>query len=130
MSDGRRLVNAMMAAGRQNPSHFADIVVGDVISIDPLKIKVDKLELTEAFLVVGALCKYKAVSTNHLHTIQAQSTDQGGEDDHTHNIPVTTTDAALPTVILWRGLQVGDTVYLLRFAQGQKYFVLQRLEGV
>lgn len=35
-----------------------------------------------------------------------------------------------PTFMLWRGLQIGDNVLLLKLAKGQKFYVLQRVGGL
>lgn len=35
-----------------------------------------------------------------------------------------------PELLLWRGLQNGDEVYMIRLSSGQKYYVLQRKEGI
>ena len=31
---------------------------------------------------------------------------------------------------MWRGLNAGDTVMMIKLARGQKYYILQRKEGV
>lgn len=37
---------------------------------------------------------------------------------------------ALPEILLWRGLEVGDKVRVLRIDNGQKFYVLERVEGI
>lgn len=108
MADAARLVKAMQKASQTSENEKVDMITGTVTSISPLKIKTDKIELTETFLVLGALCK----ST----TIKIPERDA--------------TEVALPDILLWRGLQVGDKVYMIRFSEGQKYYVLQRKEGI
>ena len=51
MGDASRLVRAMREAGKPKENELVDFVLGTVISESPLKIKVDKLELTETFLI-------------------------------------------------------------------------------
>lgn len=97
MSDASRLVKAMQRASKTPENEQVDLITGTVTSISPLKIKTDKLELTETFLILGALCKVATVS---------------------------------PDILLWRGLQVGDEVYMIKFSKGQKYYILQRKEGI
>ena len=104
MADASRLVRAMQKANAPKENEIVDIVTGTVTSTSPLKIKVDKLELTQSFLILSPMCKNKTVNI----TI----------DDTTH------------AVTIWRGLQKGDQVYMIRCCQGQKYYVLQRKEGV
>lgn len=124
MSDGHRLVQAMRQAGRTPQNEIVDIVVGEVISINPLKVRVEKRELTESFLILGALCKESHIYTsnikklNHRHIIGEQETN-----------PVSPHDADYD-IMLWRGLVVGDRVLMLKVGQGQKYYILQREEGV
>lgn len=114
MSDGHRLVQAMRQAGRTPQNEIVDIVTGEVTSVKPLRVKVENRELTESFLIVGALCK-----ETHI-----------GSDAFT--IPTTSESPAVaPTdVILWRGLRVGDRVMMLKVGRGQKYYIMQREEGV
>ena len=47
----------MREAGRTPQNEVVDIVEGEVTSVSPLKVKVDNRELTEAFLILGALCQ-------------------------------------------------------------------------
>lgn len=97
MGDASRLVKAMQRASKTPENEKVDLITGTVTSVSPLKIKTDKLELTETFLILGALCRVAIAS---------------------------------PDILLWRGLQVGDEVYMIKFSKGQKYYVLQRKEGI
>ena len=97
---------------------------------------IGKIELTESFLVVGALCKATTIKIpkrdtyTHKHKILEHTTEPAGPDLHTHVINEFYSEDALPDILLWRGLQVGDEVYMIRFSDGQKYYVLQRKEGI
>lgn len=139
MANAARLVRAMQRASAPSENDIVDIVVGTVTSVAPLKIKVDKLELTEAFLILGALCKPTTIKipqrleNYHIHVVPAHSTDAATVGDlgsHTHTIQPFNTEQALPDILLWRGLEVGDDVLMIRCCQGQKYYVLQRKEGI
>lgn len=139
MADASRLVSAMQRAAKPKENDVVDIVTGTVISINPLKIKIDKLELTESFLILSALCKETKIKIPepdknlHLHSVPQHSTQPttvGDHGSHTHTISAFNTGEALPDILLWRGLQVGDNVYMIRCCQGQKYYVLQRKEGI
>lgn len=92
MTDASRLVRAMQKVATPKENDVVDMVIGTVTSVSPLRIKTDKITLSETFLIVGALCKSKYVGDT----------------------------------LLWRGLQVGDSVYMIRFSKGQKYFELWR----
>lgn len=155
MSDGHRLWQQMQAAGKTPQNKITDLVIGQVTSVDPLKVKVENRELTESFLILGALVKethiynlnveklehrHKVPKTTtdamtctaaHAHTIQERNTnddtctkvtDEHGRDHIYHDIDF--------DIMLWRGLRVGDIVWMLKLAQGQKYYILQREEGV
>ena len=142
MSDASRLVAAMMKAAKPKENDIVDIVIGTVTSINPLKIRTDKIELTESFLILGALCKSTTIkipdqtALMHTHIIQGAATDSAYVEEHgshSHAIYQITTEQSkgtIPDILLWRGLQVGDDVYMIRCGQGQKYYVLQRKEGI
>lgn len=122
MSDGHKLAQLMREAGRQPQNEVVDIVMGEVTSVNPLKVKVENRELTKSFLIVGALCQETTINQSAF-TIP----------NHTHNIEnnITEPSKSTPTkVVLWRGLQVGDRVMMLKVGKGQKYYILQREEGV
>lgn len=122
MSDAHRLVQAMRRAGETPQNEVVDIVTGVVTSAKPLKVKVENRELTESFLILGALCKETHIYTdniikhNHIHTCPDGSTSNPKSDDF--------------DIMLWRGLRAGDRVLMLKVGKGQKYYVLQREEGV
>lgn len=140
MSDGHRFVQAMRRVSQPSQNEIVDIVVGQVTSVKPLKVKVDKLELTEAFLIVGALCKETHIYTDnvfnlsHTHVIPPVLTDVATSGDkHEHKVPRNTSgtpESEEYDILLWRGLQEGDHVLMLKVGRGQKYFILQRQEGV
>lgn len=52
-----------------------------------------------------------------------------GDSTHTHAIKIET-KMALPKILLWRGLEIGDKVKILRLAKGQIHYVTERIEGV
>lgn len=137
MSDSSRFIKSMKKVSETDENKKVDMVVGEVISVSPLKIKLGKLELTETFLVVGAMCQRtvikipERVENNHKHTILEHSTQTGGTSEpHVHVISQLLTEEALPDILLWRGLAVGDKVYMIRMSEGQQYFVIQRKEGI
>lgn len=141
MSDGHRLTQLMRQAGQTPQNEIVDIVIGEVTSVKPLKVKVENRELTEAFLILGALCQETHIYTpyikkfNHCHVIPTASTQPAGPGPHTHIIDERNTDPLTPQgndfdIILWRGLRVGDKVLMLKVGRGQKYYIIQRQEGV
>ena len=112
MSDGHRLVQAMRRAGQTPQNEIVDLVTGEVTSVSPLKVKVESRELTESFLILGALCKETHIYTDNIKL-------------HAGSVPSSEFD-----LLLWRGLEVGDKVLMIKMARGQKYYILQREEGV
>lgn len=140
MGDGHRLAEAMRQAGRTPQNEVVDIIEGEVTSVSPLKVKVDNRELTEAFLILGALVKETHIYTpyiikhNHKHVVPTTSTQPAGEGPHTHVISARDTDPVKPhaddfDIMLWRGLRVGDKVMMLKVGRGQRYYIMQRKEG-
>ena len=127
MGDGHRLAKMMREAGRTPQNEVVDIVEGEVTSVSPLKVKVDNRELTEAFLILGALCQ---------ETIITRTADSGTyifENPHGHtgvHGATSEDNCGIYQIKLWRGLKVGDNVMMIKLARGQKYYVLQRKEGV
>ena len=134
MSDGRKLAQLMIKASQPKPSQQVDFVIGQVTSVKPLKVKVGKVELTETFLVVGALCKETTIkfltNGNDKHQITINEHSTSSASNHTHTVLAFDTTTTLPDITLWRGLKVGDIVYMIKLSSGQKYFIMQREEGI
>ena len=145
MTLGKVILEASKRHNQIPDSQFSDVLSGLVTEVNPIKIKIgDKLVLTEKNLILSAFVQETWIniptthgeegSDNvfmHRHEINAETelANDGQGSDHKHAIKVFT-EYALPKILLWRGLQVGDRVYLLRVAKGQSYFVLQRQEGI
>ena len=139
MGDASRLVKAMQRAAKPRDNDMTDFVVGTVTSEKPLKIKIDKIELTESFLILSPLCVETKINipqreeNYHFHVVPAHTTGSasvGDHGSHTHTISAINTEKALPDILLWRGLKVGDVVFMLRCNKGQKYYVFQRKDGI
>lgn len=127
MGDGHRLAKMMREAGRTPQNEVVDIVEGEVTSVSPLKVKVDNRELTEAFLILGALCQETII------TRTAGSDTYIFENPHGHtgvHGATSEDNCGIYQIKLWRGLKVGDKVMMIKLGRGQKYYVLQRKEGV
>ena len=140
MSDGHKLVQMMRKAGQPPQNEVVDMVVGEVTSVSPLKVKIENRELTEAFLILGAMCQETHISSSaftiptHTHTVPTNTTEQASAGtSHTHGVPSITTEPSKSTpidVLLWRGLVVGDKVLMLKVGKGQKYYIMQRMGGI
>lgn len=96
MADASRLVDAMRKIAEANTDQFADLVVGKVLTVSPLVIQVDRLRLTSTFLTLSPFAQEKVVKI--------------ADED----------------VVLWEGLAINDSVYMLKCGRGQKFYVLQR----
>lgn len=137
MGDGRRLVRAMQQAAKIKDNEVTDIIVGLVTSINPLRIRINTVELSSSFLILGALCKETNITTAavqvsaHSHSVPAHDTQTA--DAHSHSVLASVTGSNSSTIVniqLWRGLQINDEVLMLKCGAGQKYYVLQRKEGI
>ena len=127
MGDGHRLAQMMREAGRTPQNEVVDIVEGEVTSVSPLKVKVDNRELTEAFLILGALCQETII------TRTADSSTYIFENPHGHmgvHGATSEDNCGIYQIKLWRGLKFGDKVMMIKLGRGQKYYILQRKEGV
>lgn len=146
MTLGKILLEAAKQHSQLPDNQLSDVLSGTVTSINPLQVKIsDKLVLTEKNLILSAFVKETWINIpttpsslepaddkyQHRHYIDAETelANDGQGADHKHAIKIYT-EFAHPKILLWRGLEIGDMVYLLRVAKGQSYFVLQRQEGV
>ena len=134
---GNKLLKIMQEAGKMPTGETTDLLFGVVTSVSPLKIKIDnRFEVDEKFLILSALVKETVIKipereeNKHSHVIPQHTTSAAGEGPHTHTIPQMNTLSALPDILLWRGLIVGDKVRVLRVNQGQMFYVLEREEGI
>lgn len=94
---GNKIIKIMQKTGKASQDDLTDLVYGQVLSINPLKIKVDnRFEITSNFIILSALAKEKKITI--------------GDTE----------------IILWRGLQTNDKVKMLKVNQGQKYYVIER----
>ena len=134
---GNKLIQTIQSMAKPPIGETTDLLFGEVTSVSPLKIKIDnRFEVDEQFLILSALVKETVIKipereeNKHLHVIPQHTTSAAGEGPHTHTIPQMNTLSALPDILLWRGLIVGDKVRVLRVNQGQMFYVLEREEGV
>lgn len=112
---GEKLIGIMNSIRSEDKSDTTDLLFGTVSSISPLKIKIDnRYEITQEFIILSALCKQTVISV----------------PAHSHSYSEGQTGTALTSITLWRGLQTGDRVRILRFNKGQSFYVLEREAGV
>ena len=116
-----------------NASKPANMVFGKVISVDPLKIKLDqKLILTSAQLVLSrSVTDYKLSVTmdwnteDHAHTHSISDSYSGGgsasKETHKHQIK------GKKEILIHNALQKDEEVILMQLSGGQKYIVMDRI---
>lgn len=134
---GNKLIKIMQDAAKPPSGETTDLLFGEVTSVSPLKIKIDnRFEVDEKFLILGALVRETVIkipqrdNNYHGHSIPQTTTQTAGDPPHNHIVPAYNTNNALPDILLWRGLRVGDKVRILRVNKGQQFFVLEREEGI
>lgn len=148
MGDGTRLIKTIQTITNRKALN-GDFVMGTVVNLNPLIIQVGTINLTENFLMLSPFCIETKINLSHSHEMTG-STKSTSLGSHMHSVTISNTNYAtseadlgshshdveiqsangLGIVTLWRGLKVGDDVLMLRGANGQKYYVLQRQEGI
>lgn len=148
MGDGSRLVKTIQTITSRRAVN-GDFVMGTVIKLNPLIIQVGTMNLSESFLMLSPFCVETKINLNHshqasgstkstnlgshLHSVTINSsnyaTSEADLGSHSHEIEIQS-ENGLGVITLWRGLKVGDNVLMLKGANGQKYYVLQRQEGL
>jgi len=116
LSTIKRAASDAIKAG--NP---AAIMFGIVSKKEPLEVRVDqRLILPAALLLVPESLTHFEIELQHTH----QYTDSSDSGTTTR-----TTQPALPAVpiVIRRGLEVGDSVLLLRVQGGQQFVILDRV---
>lgn len=135
------LVKAIKKAAVEavNASKPSNMVFGKVISIAPLKVKVDqKLILTEAQLVLSRNVTDYILSvtvdweteselTTHAHDIETESGSSASftskEVDLAHKHKV----IGMKTITVHNALKIGEELILMQTAGGQKYIIIDRI---
>ena len=148
MGDGSRLIKTIQTITSRRATN-GDFVMGTVVKVNPIVIQVGTMTLTEGFLMLSPLCIETKIDLTHAHQMTG-STKSTALGSHMHSVTISNTSYAtsevnlgshshevelesaegLGIITLWRGLKVGDNVLMLRGANGQKYYVLQRQEGL
>ncbi len=114
-----------------------NVVRGKVVSASPLKIQVvndDKLLLSENLLCVpGHLTDYTTTCNLLLGdgSLSGQTKTDGQHGGHlsgdgSHNHSLSTFNIYSATLTVHNALKLGETVYLLSFNEGKKYYILDR----
>lgn len=132
-------------------SSLSNILFGKVVSSSPLEILIEnRFKVGSSFLTLSPFCFEKKINitiSGHTHTVTAKNhtvpkhkhkikedaeeeTKDNDSVDLSHNISLSSTDKQNIEVKIWSGLQVGDTVRLLRFANGQQFYILDKGDSI
>ena len=120
-------------------SEDGSVIEAKVIGVGPLKVQAtndDKLILNAGSLVVPwHLTDYTTKMTYRLDkgTLDSETYNDGSHGGHdagdgTHVNHLRTFNLYKGTITVYNALKVGDMVYLLRYNDGKKYFILDRKE--
>ena len=120
-------------------SEDGSVIEAKVIGVNPLKVQAtndDKLILNAGSLVVPwHLTDYTTKMTYRLDkgTLDSETYNDGAHGGHvggdgTHVNHLKTFNLYKGTMTVYNALKVGDMVYLLRYNDGKKYFILDRKE--
>lgn len=123
---------AMDAVNAAGP---AGLYFGEVISADPLEIRLDQTLLLKGSqlvlsslvqdITVNATMDHTTGSYTHTHTITDTYSGGGSASSDTHSHSYSGTKS----FTLHFGLSAGEKVILLRMQGGQRYLVLDRVRG-
>lgn len=120
-------------------SEDGSVIEAKVIGVNPLKVQAandDKLILNAGSLVVPwHLTDYTTKMTYRLDegTLDSETYNDGAHGGHvggdgTHVNHLKTFNLYKGTMTVYNALKVGDMIYLLRYNDGKKYFILDRKE--
>ena len=140
-----QLVNSIVQmANATSDVRSSELLYGTIVTLDPLSVRVDNLKepIPEEFLVLGQMCRPHTVTIPHKHEYNGitEMTNDGGQgaQNHQHEIKqqitedlhVGTGGYSQESVVLeiYPKLQIGDTVLMFSFNNGQKYYIAERVE--
>lgn len=110
-----------------NASKPTNMVFGKVVSVSPLKIKVDqKLTLGPAQLVLSRNVTDYRLSVTMNHSTENKSGGSGDSSFESHNHEIKGTK----TMTVHNALKVNEEVIMMQTSGGQKYIVMDRIGKV
>lgn len=142
MNNANSLVNNIVRmANASSNIRPSELLYGTIKTLEPLSIKIDTINETipEEFLVLGQMCRPHTVTIPHKHEYNGitEETNDGGQgaSPHSHEIKEQITndvhdginEEPFITLEIYPKLQVGDTVLMFSFNNGQKFYVAERI---
>ena len=138
-----RMIETLVAVSKMSNTEDTGFAYGTIKSLNPLSILVDghSEPLSEEFFILGQNVRPHKVTIPHKHEYNGQTEleNDGQGSDHYHEIKQQTTeDLHVGTggykqdyVILdiYPPLAVNDRVLMIRSNDGQKYYILERIEA-
>ncbi len=115
------LLDVIKSAGVQavDASYPLQVSIGTIESVHPIAVKMDQRTiLTKEFLIIPERLVRYEIDLTHSHSYQ----DQSGSGDQTRQ-----TGQTLQPIVIRSGLQVGDSVLLLRVQGGEQFVVLDKV---
>lgn len=104
------------------------ICEGTVIAVNPIKVQISNSKMVASgttLIVPVHLTDYERTADISLNGGSISSTTTTN-DAHSHRLQ--SFSIVSGKIKIYEGLKVGETVYLLRFNNGEKYYVLDRKE--
>lgn len=140
MNNANRLVNniAKLANATSN-IRSSELLYGTINSLEPLSVKIDTLNeiIPEEFLVLGQMCRPHTVTIPHKHEYNGitEMANDGQGSNHQHEIKEQVTndvhnginEEICVTLEIYPKLQIGDTVLMFSFNNGQKFYIAERI---
>ena len=121
MSSGLIQLFKQTALDAMENSQVCDLRFGEVVSIEPLKIKVtNQLTIPSSLLFVPEHLTKREVPV-YVDWYTENPPDDSSVGEHNHSVN------GSKTIIIDNELRIGDRVALLRKQGGQSYFILDRI---
>lgn len=140
MNNANNIVNNIVKMANSTSSiRSSELLYGTINSLEPLSVKIDTLKevIPEDFLVLGQMCRPHTVTIPHKHEYNGltEMANDGQGANHQHEIKEQITndvheginEETFITLEIYPKLQVGDTVLMFSFNNGQKFYIAERI---
>lgn len=126
-----------------SPVKSSEVFYAKIETLEPLSIRSEIFPepIPEEFLILGQMCRPHNVTIPHKHEyngVTEQTNDGGqGASPHSHEIKQQVTEdlhegtggysQEYVTIEIYPKLQIGDTVLVFSFNNGQKFYIAERV---
>lgn len=143
MNNARSFLSNLKKNSRDafSTSLAAQLRVGTVISVDPLRIQIDQNSIIDVDKMGIRLDVAKPLVTKtteenaglpwnlyHKHTVTGE-TEVAGDPPHTHQINFDS-QYAMENFRGWEGLRLNDEVVMISIDEGRRFIILATLDGL